>query len=362
MYVKFLIIFSLPSVIKRLYVYHYFFLYFAVNESQNDLTASIISQQRKVRIREAKIDEQPATSVGKEARKSLEQNKEHLEFKKQVETLREQYGNQWLQNQSGDLLKSVVGFESTGHADKNKEFIDNLLHEEMTSSTLSTDTVNNFKFTDIETSTPNESVSQAKDESIVKDQTMYCSMAEEHEIESDYKSTLGSVLDKTDTEDNYKSVKPELQLSDPEDDEATYICINKETGEHVFLIVTENFIKERDTITIETITKWSIKSLESCERQKKDLIVLTFDTIKKMKKTRIYELDKEECGRLEQSLRKILEDRPLYEMNMKLYRCAVCNAQFSREFKSNKKGKCIYYKMECLTFNFLPRFIRRHMS
>lgn len=316
--------------------------HFVVNLSQNDLSASIISQQRKVRIREAKIDEQPSTSVGKEARKSLEQNKEHLEFKKQVETLREQYGNQWLQNQSGDLLKSVVGFESTGHADKNKEFIDSLLHAEMTSSTLSSEAGNNLKFAEIETSTPNQSVSQTQEESTIKDQTIYRSMSEEHDIESDYKSTLGSVLDKTDTEDNYKSVEPELQTSDTEDDEATYVCINKETREHVFLIVTENFIKERDTISTETITKWSIKSLESCERQKSDLIVLTFDTIKKMKKTRIYELEKEECEKLDQSLRKILEDRPLHEMNMKLYRCAVCNAQFSREFKPNKKGKNIY--------------------
>lgn len=128
-------------------------------------------------------------------------------------------------------------------------------------------------------------------------------------------------------------------MSDPEDDEVTYICVNEQTEEEIFLVVSERNIRERDTLTGGTFTKWSLKSLLSCERIKSDVISLQFDTVKKNKKLRNYRLEKSSCEKLVQLLRKHLEQRPLNEMNQKLYRCAVCIAQFSREDKLNNKGE-----------------------
>ncbi|XP_063697255.1 serine/threonine-protein kinase 11-interacting protein isoform X2 [Culicoides brevitarsis] len=301
-----------------------------------DLSASMISQQRRVKVREAKIASEPSPSLEKDQRRSLEGNTEHLETKKQMETLREQFGSQWLQNTSGEIIKTVVGFESKGQAEKNKAFIDSLLQAEMTSSQLSTDM--NFR-----TSTPND------DETLVNNdqstggetgiETDYQSVSG-NETRSDYKSVLESTLEQETTINasiSEPDPEPEVTISDPEDDEVTYIVVNEQTEEEIFLVISERNIRERDTLSGGTFTKWSLKSLLSCERVKSDVISLQFDTVKKNKKLRNYRLDKSSCEKLVHLLRKHLEQRPLNEMNQKLYRCAVCIAQFSREDKMTNK-------------------------
>uniref|UniRef100_A0A336MPB6 CSON003607 protein n=1 Tax=Culicoides sonorensis TaxID=179676 RepID=A0A336MPB6_CULSO len=300
-----------------------------------DLSASMISQQRRVKVREAKIDIEPTPSMEKDSRRSLTGNTEHLETKKQMEHLREQYGNQWLQNTSGDIVKSMVGFESKGEADKTKAFIDSLLQAEMTSSQLSTDMNLDFNGT-IMSSTPNEG--RSREESMSENTaigTDYQSMSG-NETKSDYKSVLESTLENQSSVD-VSVPEPEITVSDPEDDEVTYICVNEQTEEELFLVISDRHIRERDTLTGHTINKWSLKTLQSCERVKSDVISLQFDTVKKNKKMRNYRLEKSSCEKLVQLLRKHLEQRPLNEMNQKLYRCAVCIAQFSREEKMNSK-------------------------
>lgn len=44
-----------------------------------------------------------------------------------------------------------------------------------------------------------------------------------------------------------------------------------------------------------TKTRWNLKSLESCDRIKSDVLRLNFDTIKKDKKERIYRVEKGLC-------------------------------------------------------------------
>lgn len=313
----------------------------------------MISQQRRVKVREANITTEISPSLEKEHRRSLGGNTEHLETKKQMETLREQYGNQWLQNTSGDIVKSVVGFESKGQADKTKAFIDSLLQAEMTSSQLSTDM--NFS-SSVRTSTPNNGETQAND-SMGEETgvgTDYQSVSG-NESKSDYKSVLDGTLEQEGTiSASISEPEPEITVSDPEDDEVTYICVNEETEEEIFLVVSERNIRERDTLSGRTFTKWSLKSLLSCERIKNDVISLQFDTVKKNKKFRKYRSEKSSCEKLVQILRKHLEQRPLNEMNQKLYRCAVCIAQFSREDQLNNKGETFQTLLNEIAFHITP--------
>lgn len=152
----------------------------------------MISQQRRVKVREAKIASEPSPSLERDQRRSLEGNTEHLETKKQMETLREQYGNQWLQNTSGDIVKSVVGFESKGQADKTKAFIDSLLQAEMTSSQLSTDM--NFDVSNsIRSSTPNEE--RPENGSLETGIGTDYQSVSGNETRSDYKSVLDGTLE-----------------------------------------------------------------------------------------------------------------------------------------------------------------------
>jgi hypothetical protein len=65
-------------------------------------------------------------------------------------------------------------------------------------------------------------------------------------------------------------------------------------------------------------------------------ITLYFDTIKRDRKERTYRMSStQEAKQLLSFLRNILSGRDLSEMNQKVYRCAKCSAQFSREVNSS---------------------------
>lgn len=270
---------------------------------------------KKVKVREAIIaDEKEELQTTIDRRQSLIQNIGHLETKRKIEDLREQFGPDWLRNQSG--TKGVVGFESDpNQKSKTKEFIENILNEsDMSSSTISA--ANEFQ-------EPPFSSTPIADTPLLLEQT---GITEYESAEDTLPSVYQSASDVTLVENSFGS--------EPEDDEDIYSVINEATKEELFLILTERNIRERDVLDARTVTKWSIKLLESCERPRSDVIVITFDIMKKDKKRREYTVpDKNECQRLESMLRGIISKRPLSEMNQKLYRCAVCNLQFSREQK-----------------------------
>lgn len=85
-----------------------------------------------------------------------------------------------------------------------------------------------------------------------------------------------------------------------------------------------------------TKTRWGIKTLEACERSTSSRITLTFDTMKRDKRERVYQMDAHDCQLLENRLRDMLSQRPLSEMNQRLYKCVVCNAKFSREVNTKR--------------------------
>lgn len=93
-----------------------------------------------------------------------------------------------------------------------------------------------------------------------------------------------------------------------------------------------------------TMTKWSVRALESCERTKADVLHLQFDTVKRDKQERTYRVEPGLCQQLEKYLRSILSQRPLSEMNLKMYRCVKCSVNFSRDNKGKKakSGKIRY--------------------
>lgn len=292
---------------------------------------------RKVKVREALIADESAsddlTPPILDKRQSLQYNKDHLETKRQIESLRKQFGAEWLQNQGGEMVKSVVGFESKSQTEVTKQFIDTLLASDMTSSQMS---LKDFEENAL-CSTPLCGTSSMEEMPTLvaphgdSKTTIYESADNSASATTFYQSALDTTVVLDSSGNN----------SDPEDDEVIYTVINEGTSQEVFLVVTDRHIRERDTLTGKTLTKWSIKTLESCERLRADTITLHFDMFKRDKKRRDYQIDRSECQKLEQVLRNILSSRPLSEMNQKLYRCAVCIAQFSRERRAdNREATC----------------------
>ncbi|XP_075149395.1 uncharacterized protein LOC142223398 isoform X2 [Haematobia irritans] len=129
----------------------------------------------------------------------------------------------------------------------------------------------------------------------------------------------------------------EDEFSEREEDEETYIVYTTNRNEAIFLTKSSNFLRERDPLTEKTLTKWSLKILESCDRIKSNTLRINFDTVKVDKQERVYTVEEDLCQELEKKLRDILSQRDLTEMNQTIYRCVNCNCQFSQEIKNTKQ-------------------------
>nr|XP_014090535.2 uncharacterized protein LOC106617692 isoform X2 [Bactrocera oleae] len=333
-----------------------------------------------------------------------EQDSQHLEAKKQIENLREKYGVNWLQSGNAEMIQSALGMETksntTATTNTSRQQLDDFLGELSESALASTRTKPQSQYDTSETldsslrsSTPLYD-SHLSDEvpklevlaSPIKangpndnnDATMYQSMNstisytnENHTLYrsvNDSDNTLmqtaadslsfaleqANMSDDAETEveiddepahlknvySNATVVEPDV--SEPEDDEITYIVYTMPRNEAVFLTISESYLRVRDTLTQKTITKWSLKILESCDRIKSNTIRINFDTIKADKKERIYTVEDGLCQELERKLRDILSQRDLTEMNQTVYRCVNCTCQFAVETKYKPQNHGIH--------------------
>lgn len=152
-----------------------------------------------------------------------------------------------------------------------------------------------------------------------------------------FKSTLS---DDDHLKNLYATKEPEPeQLSDVEENETIYLAKNEANQMDVILMVSDQSIREKNDITAKTINKWTMNMLESCERIGADVVRIRFDTVKRDKRERTYQLKEKGQGRrLDDTLRDILSQRPISEL-MTIFRCANCALQFSREKLPRKNGK-----------------------
>lgn len=151
-----------------------------------------------------------------------------------------------------------------------------------------------------------------------------------------FKSTLS---DDEHLRDLYATNESESDpISEPEENETIYLAKNELNKMDVILIVSDQSMREKNELTAKTINKWTMNMLESCERTSDDVIRIRFDTIKRDKRERVYQLEKDQGRKLDNFLRDILAQRPLSDM-MIIFRCANCALQFSQEKLPRKSGK-----------------------
>ncbi|CAD7085916.1 unnamed protein product [Hermetia illucens] len=333
----------------------------------SEMTTSVTERQKKAKVRTVEIeDENPSIQAATYKEVSQPQvpegNKDHLETKRQIDEMREKFGSGWLQNENAHMVQSVLGIKESEAAPTSRvssqQFIDDILGS-MTASALpkessesekeikrssaanmlsSTPTSN--KFAQKLESNPTSPIKSGESPVASEPETVYESVAtksSEDPNETFYKSTQDD-----DEEPNLDHIygigNDEAEISEPDENEVTYIVHQSDYNDEVFLAVSDTYIKERDILTRRTKTKWSLKILESCERIKGDTIRINFDTVKKDKKERIFTVEEGLCQELEKYLRGILSKRLLSEMNQTLYKCIKCSMQFSRENTSKKSN------------------------
>uniref|UniRef100_A0A1S4H499 LKB1 serine/threonine kinase interacting protein 1 N-terminal domain-containing protein n=1 Tax=Anopheles gambiae TaxID=7165 RepID=A0A1S4H499_ANOGA len=341
--------------------------YKSAYDEKDQMNESVVSQ-KKLRVRRAVISESDNedTTTRKysvDASKAInslkiESSREHLETKKTLEELRNQYGSEWLQSQAGHMVKNVIGYDPG--LDKEYESVVHYQRSNITSNKQQTTPIAHTAEVHIEkqhveevqrTSTP-----IGDERSMVQMQPLRESpvgkdfMSESRTTSSEYKSVASNIGDtkyeSVDQEtistkgslnltDIYRNQEEADEESEVEDNEVLYQVSSRDNGSDFSIVVSDKSIKEKDVVG-KTKTRWGIKTLEACERSTSSRITLTFDTMKRDKRERVYQMDAHDCQLLENRLRDMLSQRPLSEMNQRLYKCVVCNAKFSREVNTKR--------------------------
>ncbi|XP_055682444.1 serine/threonine-protein kinase 11-interacting protein isoform X1 [Lutzomyia longipalpis] len=306
--------------------------------------AESTTSHRKLRVRKAQISDnpEPKSTVAHIEATNAGGSKEHLKTKEQIENLRKQYGDSWLHREGGDLVKSVIGGFPEDDRGAESIFEKNALVAELYSEPLIAEPRLDVKEEAAKQSTP-------KDEGHLPPYSPLESPIKNEDTPEREISTRDS-----DLETIYKSAKSNPSIttdyvdeeSDPEDNEVAYFVTNVFTNQEVLLIVSDTSIKEKNRTSKHTLFRWSLKSVESCERTRSDVLRIEFNTIKKNRKERSYRMPQDSCQKLEGFLRDFLASRPLSEMNQTVYKCANCTTQFCMEI-GNQKGNRNIFCPEC---------------
>ncbi|XP_043662112.1 serine/threonine-protein kinase 11-interacting protein isoform X2 [Drosophila teissieri] len=334
------------------------------NQSQISMDTSQSSKRissskiRTVDIEESsEIDAEAASVSVRNLRSDCEEKADnsHLETKKKIETLRLTYGNEWLKSGNAELMLGIETPQPTEQERNESRQLFNEFLGELSESTearldserhnISSTPTNNVLLATNFDSTLTPIKSEANNSS---EQTLYetCTEGEVTNYESIDNTTLELSAEERPPDRheellrlyaNSSNAQDEDPVSDAESDEETYIVYHEQKpSEALFLTISSNFIREKDTLTERTKAKWSLKILESCERVRSNTLQINFDTMRKDRQERIYCVENTLCQELEKKLRDILSQRDLTEMNISIYRCVNCLTQFTIEQKSKR--------------------------
>lgn len=349
----------------------------------DDLNSSQLSSstQKRPKVREALIadsDNDEGIEVVKskpkkkeKIKKSLDEmgNREHLKLKQQIEDLRNEYGHEWLHTKGASKVQGVMGIQAQPQPTKQKTTEENLedffnldnisrIDRDQTStpvqessSNIDVSVYNHFRSENIQKYF--FSLFQQQVYSPISSTGEFNSATNSENSSTTLRTAEGTMTDSTDetmeitglisVSENLNNLylttetEPE-QLSDSEENETIYLVTNQSNNAKIFLIVSDQSIREKHSESGKTMNKWTMTMLESCERISSDVLRIRFDTIKRDKRERVYQLEKDEGRKLDDFLRDVLSQRPLSDI-MIIFRCLTCTLQFSQEKLPRKNGK-----------------------
>ncbi|XP_035773150.1 serine/threonine-protein kinase 11-interacting protein-like isoform X2 [Anopheles albimanus] len=275
------------------------------------------------------------------SRFNFESSREHLKTKEALEKLRDEHGNEWLQNYPGHMVRNLVGFSP----DHDKEY-GSIEHYQR----VKPPTTREHIPTGLQVKITTEKPSLKQLDSVKRDQHEEESQVlVDPSIENTVNTSSSLDQDTTDPiglDGIYALRIDEEEESEREDNEVLYHVTGRENDAQLSIVVSEKSIKEKDSVG-KTKTRWGIKTLEACERPTSTRIILSFDVIKLDKKERVYEMDPHDCQLLESRLRNVLSKRPLSEMNLRLYKCVVCNTKSARQIDPTRVNEEVHTCPAC---------------
>lgn len=220
---------------------------------------------------------------------------QHLTIKKHVEQLRGEYGESWLHRESGLMVQDVLGLEK-----KQVPY----------------------------SSTPYES---AIDHLDIRDDIS--------EIKSDnlvFETANDQSLENAEVAPPPASEPADSDVSDGEDvylggEESIYLAKIID-GDEVLVVVTQSHISERDCTTSKERARWHVNTVLTCEyfEESKTIVKVTFNTIRRDRKQRLYELEEDEARNLVNSIKDKIASQEPPEIKLINYKCMKCSETFSK--------------------------------
>ncbi|XP_058800960.1 serine/threonine-protein kinase 11-interacting protein isoform X2 [Phymastichus coffea] len=277
---------------------------------------------------------------------SLEASMDHLETKRQILALRAKYGEEnWLSSHSAAHVQNIMGLRQTPSSTPpvlSSSFTDN-----QQNFTAAVAAVTELSVSPILPSTVNTHVIGTE---AVKDQGTQVETIEKHTdgIKADlreYESTDEGIVVEPETEneaDENATIKAvqELQESfyDPEEEKGDLYLVQKKKGtgdvDEIFLIISQEDIKERDSISGKIKYRWATNTVLSCVlgRGVPTTIDITFDTTRKDREARTYIVELDDAKRIVQTLNEMIKTQPIV---LKIFKCMKCSTHFSQDGDNN---------------------------
>ncbi|XP_015116002.1 serine/threonine-protein kinase 11-interacting protein isoform X2 [Diachasma alloeum] len=269
-----------------------------MTDSLNSMERSFVKRRRQ-NVMEAVIadDEKVEESLSESARERsyLETSMEHLETKKKILALREKFGGErWLSSDAGSFVQDIMGIER------------NIL-----ASTPSIDSP----------------VSAAIGDSAAGD----------HRIIEDIGENPGEGTEENEESSEEVGGRVEggrIESYDPEEEKGQLFLVQKkrenEELEELFLVITAEDVKERDSITGRIKYRWSTETVLSCVmgRGETPTIDFIFDTTRRDRQTRTYLVEADDAGKIVKTVCEFIKARPIL---LKVFKCMKCSTHFSQD-------------------------------
>ncbi|XP_015179281.1 PREDICTED: serine/threonine-protein kinase 11-interacting protein isoform X2 [Polistes dominula] len=276
--------------------------------------------RKKTNVKEAIIteeDQEKKDSVNK----SEVLSSSHLETKKQILALREKFGKvNWLSSQAGSFVQDIMGLQSPSPT------INYLVD---TNSTLSEDNL------DITSLIENKDSNHTNSENLSNPVVVNCNdngnsdKVEETDDNKVSDKEVSNNDDLTTTLENPPEVNPLFDLELEKSD--LYLVQNRKNSnemEELFLELTADDIKERDTTSGIVRNSWSVASVLSCVlgRGEEPMVDIIFDTKRKDKQNRRYFIELEDAKKIVSVINEKMSAHPIL---LKVYKCMKCSTHFS---------------------------------
>ncbi|KAK9299456.1 hypothetical protein QLX08_007486 [Tetragonisca angustula] len=288
-------------------------------ERRDSIERNLPKSKKKSNIKEAVIAEVEHEKKDVKADPSipyLETSKSHLETKKQILEIRRKYGeDKWLSSQAGTFVQDIMGLQPSTYSVTSEFTIENLDATNMPSIEDSA----SLLIKDTQSKSLTEATSEFNNEN--EDETKV--LIEEENV--------SEVVSNNDVNALENISEPAY---DPEQEVGNLYLVQKRKNsselEDLFLVITPNVIRERDSLTGKLRCCWSTSSVLSCVlgRSEPVTVDMIFDTTREHRQNRRYFVELNTAKEIVEIINETIKTTPIL---LKVFKCMKCSTHFSQD-------------------------------